>query len=63
MLTRIGIDALDVASLKTFWLEATQGLTGGLQLRFVETKVAKTGKNRLHLDLAADRTGWPRWNG
>lgn len=57
MLTGIAIDALDVASLETFWLEATRGLTGGLQLRFVETKVAKTGKNRLHFDLA----GGPDW--
>jgi Glyoxalase-like domain len=57
MLTGIVIDALDVALLETFWLEATRGLTGGVQLRFVETKAPKAGKNRLHLDLA----GGPGW--
>ena len=57
MLTGIVIDALDVASLEAFWSAATRGSTGGLQLRFVETKVAKTAKNRLHLDLA----GGPDW--
>lgn len=59
MLTGIVIDALDVALLETFWLEATQGLTGGINLRFVEAKTPKVGKNRLHLDLA----GRPDWVG
>jgi Glyoxalase-like domain len=57
MLTGIEIDALDVPLLEAFWSEATRGLTGGLQVRFVQTTVPKQGKNRLHLDLA----GGPDW--
>ena len=52
MLSGIVIDALDVAVMERFWAEATQGRTGGLRLRFVATEKPKTGKNRLHLDLA-----------
>jgi hypothetical protein len=37
MLTGIVIDALDVAHMDRFWLGATRGRTGGLQLRFVPT--------------------------
>jgi hypothetical protein len=58
MLTGIVIDALDVASLETFWLAATRGGTGDLHLRFVATQQPKSGKNRLHLDLAGG-PGWP----
>lgn len=57
MLTGIEIDALDVPTLEAFWSEATRGLTGGLQVRFVQTTAAKQGKNRLHFDLA----GGPNW--
>jgi hypothetical protein len=57
MLTGIVFDALETASLEAFWLEATRGGTGGLKLRFVETELPKTQKNRLHLDLA----GGPGW--
>ncbi|MFJ7154122.1 VOC family protein [Streptomyces sp. NPDC101118] len=46
------IDALDVARMDRFWQEATRGGTGGLRLRCVPTATPKTGKNRLHLDLA-----------
>ncbi|MFK8906837.1 VOC family protein [Streptomyces sp. YS-3] len=54
MLTGMVIDALDVARLERFWLDATRGRTGGLRLRFVPTVKPKTVlKNRLHLDLAA----------
>jgi hypothetical protein len=53
MLTGIVIDALDVTLLETFWLKATRGLTGGIELRFVQARAPKEGKNRLHLDLAA----------
>lgn len=54
MLTGIVIDALDVVRMDRFWLDATQGRTGGLQLRFVPTAKPKAAhKNRLHLDLAA----------
>jgi hypothetical protein len=52
MLTGIVIDALDVAVMERFWLEATRGRTGGLRLRFVGTQRPKASKNRLHLDLA-----------
>jgi hypothetical protein len=47
MLTGIVFDALDVSLLETFWLAATRGSTCGLQMRFVETKAPKAGKNRL----------------
>lgn len=57
MLTGIVIDALDVAGMERFWSAATLGRTGGLRLRFVATDKPKTGKNRLHLDLA----GGPDW--
>jgi hypothetical protein len=57
MLTGIVIEALDVAVMERFWLEATRGRTGGLQLRFAATRGPKVGKNRLHLDLA----GGPDW--
>lgn len=57
MLTGIVIDALDVALMDRFWLDATQGRTGGLQLRFVPTAKPKVHKNRLHIDLA----GGPDW--
>jgi hypothetical protein len=58
MLTGIVIDALDVARMDRFWLDATQGRTGGLQLRFEPTAKQKPEhKNRLHLDLA----GGPDW--
>ncbi|MEK9520514.1 hypothetical protein MIU24_14080 [Streptomyces venezuelae] len=58
MLTGIVIDALDVARMDRFWLDATRGRTGGLQLRFVPTTKQKAAhKNRLHLDLA----GGPDW--
>lgn len=57
MLTGIVIDALDVARMDRFWQEATRGRTDGLRLRFVPTATPKTGKNRLHLDLA----GGPDW--
>ncbi|OKJ67274.1 VOC family protein [Streptomyces sp. CB02460] len=58
MLTGIVIDALDVARMDRFWLDATQGRTGGLQLRFAPTTKPKAAhKNRLHLDLA----GGPDW--
>ena len=54
MLTGMVIDALDVAHMERFWLDATGGLTGGLRLRFVPTvKPKQVPKNRLHLDLAA----------
>ncbi|MFG2390055.1 VOC family protein [Streptomyces lavendulae] len=61
MLTGIVIDALDVARMDRFWQEATRGRTDGLRLRFEQTATPKTGKNRLHLDLAGGRTGQPRW--
>ncbi|WP_370350792.1 VOC family protein [Catenulispora sp. EB89] len=51
------IDALDVAALERFWTEAMLGRTDGLRLRFVATDRPKSGKNRLHLDLA----GGPDW--
>jgi len=57
MLTGIVIDALDVAALERFWRAATRSGTGGLELRFEPTRTPKTGKNRLHLDLA----GGPDW--
>jgi hypothetical protein len=57
MLTGIVIDSLDVALLETFWLEATRGVTAGVQLRFAQTNAPKESKNRLHLDLA----GGPDW--
>ncbi|MFG2723408.1 VOC family protein [Streptomyces sp. NPDC048416] len=58
MLTGIVIDALDVVRMERFWLDATQGRTGGLHLRFEPTTKRKpTHKNRLHLDLA----GGPDW--
>ena len=57
MLTGIVIDALDVQALERFWADATQGLTGGLDLRFVSTDAPKTGKNRLHLDLVGGPDG------
>ncbi|MFD9431965.1 VOC family protein [Streptomyces sp. NPDC060002] len=53
MLTGIVMDALDVARMDRFWLDATRGRTGGLQLRFVPSATPKAAlKNRLHLDLA-----------
>ncbi|WP_230196794.1 VOC family protein [Streptomyces coriariae] len=53
MLTGIVIDALDVGRMDDFWRDATQGRTGGIQLRFVPTAKPKAAqKNRLHLDLA-----------
>ena len=58
MLTGIVIDAVDVTRMDHFWRDALQGLTGGLQLRFVPTaKPKQVSKNRLHLDLA----GGPDW--
>lgn len=59
MLTGIVIDAVDVAGMERFWLDATKGRTGGLELRFVPSVKPKppAGKNRLHLDLA----GGPGW--
>ncbi|MFE4695630.1 VOC family protein [Streptomyces sp. NPDC056738] len=59
MLTGIVIDALDVARVERFWRDATNGRTGGLELRFVPTAKPKppSHKNRLHLDLA----GGPDW--
>lgn len=57
MLTGIVFDAADVAGLERFWSEATRGVTGGLELRFVASGEPKRGKNRLHLDLA----GGPGW--
>ncbi|WP_406004974.1 hypothetical protein OG440_01455 [Streptomyces sp. NBC_00637] len=58
MLTGIVIDALDVARMDRFWLDATRGRTGGLRLRCVPGAEAKAAyKNRLHLDLA----GGPDW--
>jgi hypothetical protein len=57
MLTGIVIDALDVVSQESFWLAATLGRTSDLQLRFMATDKPKTGKNRLHPDLA----GGPDW--
>jgi hypothetical protein len=57
MLTGIVFDALDVASLESFWLAATRGRTSDLHLRFAATRHPKTTKNRLHLDLA----GGPDW--
>ena len=57
MLTGVVIDALDIAVLERFWTEATLGRTDGLSLRFAATDQPKTGKNRLHLDLA----GGPDW--
>lgn len=52
MLTGIVIDALNVTLMERFWTEATRGGTGGLRLRFAATQKPKTGKNRLHLDVA-----------
>src|SRR5690242_16319462 len=58
MLTSIVIDALEVARMNRFWSDATRGLAGGLDLRFVPAAKSKTAhKNRLHLDLA----GGPDW--
>ncbi|WP_329192167.1 MULTISPECIES: VOC family protein [unclassified Streptomyces] len=58
MLTGIVFDATDVARMDHFWLNATQGRTGGLRLRFVSSAVPRAvHKNRLHLDLA----GGPDW--
>ncbi|MFD9320410.1 VOC family protein [Streptomyces sp. NPDC060053] len=58
MLTGIVIDALDIARMERFWLDATQGRMDGLRMRFVPTTRPKTAhKNRLHLDLA----GGPDW--
>lgn len=58
MLTGIVMDALDVARLDRFWLDATRGRTGGLRLRFVPSATPKAAlKNRIHLDLA----GGPDW--
>ena len=54
MLTGIVIDAMDVARMDHFWLNATRGGTGGLRLRCVAPAQPKAAghKNRLHLDLA-----------
>jgi hypothetical protein len=52
VLTGIVFDALDPEGMERFWQAATRGRTDGLRLRFVATRVPKTGKNRLHLDLA-----------
>ncbi|RFU39721.1 hypothetical protein DZF91_20905 [Actinomadura logoneensis] len=52
MLTGIEFDALNVTAMERFWTEATQGHTGGLELRFAATDRPKADKNRLHLDLA-----------
>jgi hypothetical protein len=52
MLTGIVFGALDVAVMERFWLAARGGRADGLQLRFEATDKLKTGKNRLHLDLA-----------
>jgi hypothetical protein len=57
MLAGVVIDALDVAAMERFWTGATLGRTDGLHLRFAATDRPKTGKNRLHLDLA----GGPAW--
>ncbi|MEU1146055.1 VOC family protein [Streptomyces sp. NPDC005863] len=59
MLTGIVIDAMDVARMDHFWLNATRGGTGGLRLRCVAPAQPKAAghKNRLHLDLA----GGPDW--
>ncbi|HEV3172751.1 MAG TPA: VOC family protein [Actinocrinis sp.] len=57
MLSGIVIDALDVPAMERFWRAATQGRTDGLRLRFAATREPKSGKNRLHLDLA----GGPDW--
>lgn len=57
MLTGIVFDALEPGRLEAFWSEALLGRTGGLRLRFVATQAPKSGKNRLHLDLA----GGPAW--
>lgn len=57
VLAGIVIDALDVARMEEFWAEATQGRTHGLYLRFEAAAKPKTGKNRLHLDLAGGE-GW-----
>ncbi|MFJ6939764.1 VOC family protein [Streptomyces sp. NPDC101132] len=57
MLTGIVIDALDLGRMDRCWREATRGGTGGLRLRCAPTATPKTGKNRLHLDLA----GGPDW--
>jgi hypothetical protein len=57
MLTGIVIDALDPALIGEFWARATQGRTAGLRLRVAAADGPKTGKNRLHLDLA----GGARW--
>ncbi|MFJ7103941.1 VOC family protein [Streptomyces albogriseolus] len=58
MLTGIVIDALDAVRMDRFWLDATRGQMGGLQLRFVPTAKPKMAhKNRLHIDLA----GGPDW--
>ncbi|MFJ9026877.1 VOC family protein [Streptomyces sp. NPDC102259] len=58
MLTGIVIDALDIARMERFWLDATRGRMDGLRMRFVPTARPKTAhKNRLHLDLA----GGPDW--
>ncbi|MFI9296747.1 VOC family protein [Streptomyces gardneri] len=49
-------DALDFARMERFWVDASRGETGGLQLRFMPTTKPKTAhKNRLHLDLAGGR--------
>src|SRR5919197_1216396 len=57
MLIGIVFDAMDVPMMERFWAAATGGRTGGLELRFHATDKPKTGKNRLHLDLA----GGPDW--
>jgi hypothetical protein len=56
-LTGVAFDALDIAVMERFWRAAIGGRTSGLQLRFAATDKPKTGKNRLHLDLA----GGPGW--
>ena len=51
-LTAVVIEALDVAASSRFWVEAVAGNDAGLELRFVPATGPKTGKNRLHFDLA-----------
>jgi Glyoxalase-like domain len=58
VLSGIVIDALEVARMEDFWLEATRGRTRGLYLRFEPTTEPKVGKNRLHPDLAGGKD-WP----
>jgi hypothetical protein len=51
-LAGVVFDAQDVSGMERFWTEATRGRTDGLYLRFTACEKPKTGKNRLHLDLA-----------